>query len=184
MPLDSTVSYIVDMTNVKESSGVNPKHQEPGDYLGKVKDLVDGKSKNDNRKLDVLIQSVDMPSATYRYTCTFSEASLWKLRQLLVAAGLAAPKKKFKLTAATLNKLIGKEIGMSLDDDEYEGKMRSTIVQVFPADDLPEEEEEPAPKKTTSKKKAAEPDDDEDVSDESSTDDEDEDLDELDIDDL
>lgn len=178
MPLDSSVNYIVDMTNVKDSSGVNPTHQPAGDYRGVIKDLQDGLSKNNNKKLDVLIADVDRPSATYRYTCTFSEASLFKLRNLLVAAGMNAPKKKVKLTAAVLNKLIGREVGMSLDDDEYEGKMRSTIVGVFPADDLPEDEPvekaQKAAKKTQTK--AAEEDDTED--------DEDEDLDELDIDDL
>jgi hypothetical protein len=80
-----------------------------------------------------------------------------------------------------LNKLIGREVGMSLDDDEYEGKMRSTIVGVFPADDLPEDEPvakaQKAAKKVTSTKAAPAADDD--VEDE-----EEEDLDELDIDDL
>lgn len=178
MPLKTDVAYIVDMTNVKDSSGINPKHQPAGDYRGVIKDLVDGVSKNDNKKLDVIIADADMPSATYRYTCTFTEASLFKLRNLLVAAGMSAPKKKIKLTAAVLNKLIGREVGMSLDDDEYEGKMRSTITGVFPADDLPEDEPAPrATKKTSTKKAEPAPADDED-------DDEEEDLDELDIDDL
>lgn len=177
MPLDANVNYIVDMTNVKDSSGVNPVHQPAGDYRGIIKDLVAGESKAGNKKLDVHIGDADRPSATYRYTCTFTEASLFKLRNLLIAAGMSAPKKKVKLTAAVLNKLIGREVGMSLDDDEYEGKMRSTIVGVFPADDLPDDEPAPASSKKANTKKAdPAPADDEDE--------EEEDLDELDIDDL
>lgn len=199
MPLESNVNFVVDFTNVKESSGFNPIHQPAGDYRGVVKDVIAGKSGQGNETVTFAIGDADRPSAVYRYVCTFTEKSLWKLRNLLVACGKNAPKKKLKLTAATLNALIGKEIGMSLDDNEYEGKMSSQIMGVFPASDLPEDDgdtatdedvedddaeeadEEQAPKKTkakpaaTKKKAAPAP---------AAEDEDDEDLDELDIDDL
>lgn len=173
---------IVDFTNVRESSGFNPKHQPAGDYEGTIKTVEYGESNaNKTPMLTYAIASVDTPSAVYRYNCTLTEKSLWKLRNLLVAAGVNVPKKKLNISAVA-EKILGKNIGMSLDDDEYEGKMRSQIVGVFPASDLPDEE---TPK---AKKKAQDEDDAEDVEDttpaESSDDDEEEDLDELDIDDL
>lgn len=191
MPIDGGKAFIADFTNTKDSSGFNPAHQKPGDYHGKVKDVESGKSSNGNDKVTFAIQDVDRPSAVYPYICTFTEASLWKLRNLMVAAGVTVPKKKVKLTAQMLNRLIGKEIGMSLEDDEYNGKIRSAIVQVFPASDLMDDdntdvdddvddddevEDEPTPKRTAKKsaKKPPPPADD----------DEDEDLDEIDIDDL
>lgn len=198
MPIDSGKSFVVDFTNVKDQSGFNPSHMPAGDYAGKVKDVEYSDSKAGNQMVTYAIASVDRPSAVYRYNCVMNENSLWKLRNLFVACGKQIPKKKMKLTATVLNGLIGKSVAISLDDDEYEGKMRSQIVGVFPIAELPddsdeeepeddtdpeddteEEDEAPAPKKkataakkkTPAKKAAVEEDDDED-------------LDELDIDDL
>lgn len=180
MPLSSSDSFVVDFTGVKDRSGFNPVHQPAGDYRGLIKDVNQDTAKSSGNQVIVYtIADADRPSATYRYTCTLTDKSLWKLRNLLVAAGLSVPQKKVKLTGATLSKVVGKEIGMSLDDHEYEGKMSSEITNVFPADDLPEDEPAPAPKTTKKTTKAApaaeEADEDEG---------EDEDLDELDIDDL
>lgn len=194
MPLDSSWSQVTDFTNVKDSSGFNPTHQPAGDYRGVVKDVTAGKSNQGNDTVTFAIADANRPSAVYRYVCTFTDKSLWKLRNLVIAAGMSVPKKRIKLTAATLNKLIGKEIGMSLDDNEYEGKMSSQIMGVFPASDLPdddgdtstpvveddddddEDEVEEAPKKAAKKPaKKAKP---------APVEEEEEDLDELDIDDL
>lgn len=180
---------IVDFTNVKESSGFNPKHQPAGDYKGIIKGVEYGESQaNKTPMLTYQIADADTPSAVYRYNCTLTEKSLWKLRNLLVATGVNVPKKKINV-ASVAEKIVGKEIGMSLDDDEYEGKMRSQIVGVFPASDLPDEEEAPKPKKGKAKPKPEEADDDDetdtvDSPDSSDDDDEEEDLDELDIDEL
>lgn len=190
---------VVDFTNTKDSSGVNPKHQPEGDYHGKIVKATQGKSKsNNNPMVEFLIQDVNMGSATYPYRCVLTEASLWKLRNLILATGKAVPKKRIKFDPDTI---VGKEIGMTLEDDEYDGKMKSVISAVFPASDLPEEE----PARKSTKKAAPEPEDDEDDDDEDEEeeappakktrkkaakpaadedDDEAEDLDELDIDDL
>lgn len=179
---------VVDFTNVKDSSGYNPTHQQAGDYHGKIIKCEVGKSSaNQTPMVTYAVQDVDRPSAVYRYNCTITEKSLWKWRNILVAAGVAVPKKKVKIDP---DKIVGKDIGISLDDDEYEGKMRSQIVSVFSADDLSNDsgdtdldgDEEDAPPAKPAKKasakaapaKAAK------VEEE----DEEEDLDELDIDDL
>jgi hypothetical protein len=161
----------VDMTNVSEGSGVRPTHQPPGDYLGKITAVAHSTAKSSgNALVTFTIQDVDKPSATYPYRCTLNAEALWKLRSLMVAAGVNAPKKKF---AFDTDRLVGKEVGMTLEDDEYEGKLKSVIADVFPPTDLPEDE--PTPKKVANKKPAAKaPVEEED----------DEDLDELDIDDL
>ncbi len=187
-PLPSKI--VVDFTNVKEQSGFNPKHQPEGDYRGLVKGVEYEESKqNKTPMLTYAIADADMPSAVYRYNATLTEKSLWKLRNLLVAAGVNVPKKKLNV-ASVAEKILGKEIGMSLADDEYEGKVRSQIVGVFPASDLPDEEEAPAAKKKAKKPAAPAPADDDDDTDtvespaDDTDDDDEEDLDELDIDDL
>jgi hypothetical protein len=182
MPSNIPSKLIVDFTNTKEQSGFNPVHQPAGDYRGIIKSVEYGKSKqNNNDMLTYAVADVDRPSAAYRYNCTLTEASLWKLRNILVAAGINVPKKKVNI-ASVAAKIVGKEIGMSLDDDEYEGKMRSQIVTVFSADDLPEDEPAPVAKKKA--KPAAKPAADEEDVEDDTDDDEEEDLDELDIDDL
>jgi len=175
----------VDFSDVKESSGINPRHQPEGDYLLKITQVEMKKTKGDDPKpmLFILMQDVNMRSATYPYYCTFQPNMLWKVRNVFIAAGQKVPKGKGKLD---INKLLGAEVGVTLIDDEYEGKMKSVIDSVFHKDELEPveaeeddnldededdfeeeevEEEAPAPKK--SKKKAApEPEPEEDDEDE------------------
>jgi hypothetical protein len=193
---------VLDFTNVKESSGINPKHRPAGDYRVKITKVTEDKSKAGNDQWVFVMVPTDMLSAAYPYYCTLNAESLWKVRNLLIAAGVTVPKKKVNVDP---NKLVGREIGVTLDDDEYEGKMKSVITAVFPAEDLDddgtpsaddedeveedveeeveeiEEVEEPVAKPTAKKKVAAkrkpapEPEEDE-VSEE--------DMDELEVEDL
>jgi len=186
-----TTVVSVDFSDVKESTGINPRHQPEGDYLLKITEATVGKSKAQDTMITVLLQDVNMRSATYPYYCVLKDNQLWKLRNLFLAAGLPVPKAKGKLDVA---KLKGKEVGVTLIDDEYDGKEKSVIDAVFHKDELEgesveaedddfeedeedevevddvdedeeEEEEAPAPKKSKAKAKKApepEPEDDED----------------------
>lgn len=157
--------HTLDFTNTKESSGINPKHMPRGDYLLKIVN-VDETMKDDVPMWRFDLQMADIRNAVYPYYCKLQENQLWKVRNLLLAAGINVPKKKVGVDP---NKLVGKEVGATLEDDEYEGKMKSVIDAVFPASELEESN--------------VEPDDDED--DEVGDDEEDvEDDEELDIDDL
>jgi hypothetical protein len=165
-----------DFTNVKESSGFNPKQMPEGDYTATIVKADLGKSNAGNKQVILGFQLNDSRTAVYPYYCGLDANVLWKLRTVLIAAGIPVPKKKVSIDT---DKLIGKEVGISLEDDEYEGKMKSVIMGVFPADDvdsegLPtdddsdveddeieedeveeEEEEAPAPKARARKAKAA-----------------------------
>lgn len=179
-------AIVLDFTNVKESSGINPKHQPSGDYHGRITKVEQKVSKKDSEPMLVIhIQDMDMLSAVYPQYCKLDEDNLWKVRQILVAVGMTVPKKRIKLDT---DKLVGKDLGMTLEDDEYNGKMKSVIAAVFPAADLTQDDDDddepPAKavtKKSTAATKKAKPapvDEDEDEDEES------EDLDELDIDEL
>jgi len=123
----------VDFSDVKESSGINPRHQEEGDYLMKITQTEMRKTKSDDPMLFVLLQDANMRSATYPYYCTMQPNMLWKIRNIFIAAGLPVPKGKGKLD---ITKLVGKEIGVTLIDDEYDGKMKSVIDAAFHKDEL------------------------------------------------
>lgn len=133
-------AQILDFTNVKDAGSFRPKHMPEGDYRMKIESVADEKSKDGNPMWVYTISLVSNPRATYGYYClTNNEKQLWKIRNLFVAAGVAVPKKRVKVNP---DKLVGMEIGASLVDDEYEGKMKSTIDGVFPVSELVEADAE------------------------------------------
>lgn len=168
---------IVDFTNVREGSGYTQVHQRPGDYLGRVKSVEYGQSKeNKTPMLTYALQDARRPSATYRYNCPLTEKSLWKLRKLLVACGVSVPSKKLNVHQVA-EKIVGREVGMSLDDEEYNGKLRSQVIDVIPASELTQDapaDEEPEPTPTDDDDDATPADDEE----------TEEDLEELDLEDM
>jgi hypothetical protein len=115
-----------------------------GDYEGLVKDAEysDSKAGNANGALCRRPGRPALRGVPLQPACS-PRPALWKLRNLIVAAGKTIPKKKVKLSAAVLNSIIGKTVGITLEDDEYEGKMRSQIVGCFPASDLPDDSDVP-----------------------------------------
>ena len=164
----------LDFSNVKESSGINPKHLEEGEYLAKVLEVRDDPAKDGEAMWNFIIGLEDHKTATYTYYVKLVENQLWKLRNLFLAAGVEIPKKAVKIDP---NKVVGKVICVVLEDDEYEGKMKSVISAVMakeefegwegdtaPADDDEDddddEEEAPAPKKRGRPKKVVEPEED------------------------
>lgn len=124
--------HALDFTNVKDSSGINPKHVEPGDYSAKIVSVTET-DKDGTPMWLFLFQLSDSPTATYPYYCKLQENQLWKVRNLLIACGKQVPKKRVNVDP---NGLVGKVVGISLNDDEYEGKLKSVIEGVFPAEEL------------------------------------------------
>ena len=95
--------------------------------------MEDAKAKDGVHQYLFSIQIVDKPGSVFPYYCKLQENQLWKLRNLFIAAGKTVPKKKVKVDP---NQIVGKLIGVTIEDDEYEGKEQSTVEGVFPASDL------------------------------------------------
>lgn len=123
----------LDFSNVKEASGINPKHLEEGEYLGKVLEVRDDPAKDGEAMWCFVIQAEDHKNATYPYYVKLVENQLWKLRNLFVAAGVDIPKKAVKVDP---NRVVGKTICMILEDDEYDGKVKSVIGGVMPKEEF------------------------------------------------
>lgn len=154
----------VDFTNVKESSGFNPKRMEAGDYLAEIVSVTKDKSKAGSEMLIFAFQLQEHKSAVYPYYIVLDDKSLWKLRNILVALGKKAPKGKASID---VERLVGSTLGVALEDDEYEGKEKSVIDSIFAASEIAGDPSAPAA------------DEDEDSADVETG--EDEDLDELDL---
>lgn len=132
MAKETASAAALDFTNVKDGGGTfNKKRQPEGDYRAKVTKVQDVESKAD--KTPMWLFTIEVGTGTYAYYCKHVENQLWKIRNLLVAAGISVPKKRVKVDP---NKVVGKFIGVTLEDDEYDGKPQSNIAAVFPASEL------------------------------------------------
>lgn len=164
---------VVDFTNVKDGGGTfNKKHITPGDYKAKITKVEDAPSKADN--IGQWLFTIQIGTGTYPYYCKHQENQYWKIRNLLIAAGIAVPKKRVKVNP---NVLVGKTIAVTVDDEEYKDKMQSVIQATFPVselgaqaddednasdDDDDDEDETPAPKKKKAPAPVEDDDDDDD----------------------
>lgn len=138
MAKEKASAKILDMTNVKEGGArFNKKRVPEGDYLARVTKVEDAEVKRgDNKGAFQWLFTITLekhPTARYPYYCQLAENQLWKIRNLLIAAGMNVPKKKLKLDP---EKVVGKLIAVTMEDDEYEGKLNSTIGAIFPPSEL------------------------------------------------
>lgn len=164
---------------MKEGGATFNKRRIPmGDYLAKVVSVEDAptKAKDGNKGGEAqwlfILEPVDKyTDRKFPYYCKLVDNQLWKVRNLFLAAGKAIPKKRVKLNP---NLVVGKLVAITVEDDEYDGKMQSNIVQIFAPseledaqdedgeeeeyeDDAEDEEEEPAPTPARRKKAAPAP---------------------------
>lgn len=127
----------VDMTNVKESSGFNQSRVKAGDYLAIVSSVADAVAPDKTDAYVFAVKLKNKPSSVFRYYCKLDEKSLWKLRNILIAAGKTVPKKKSKVDP---NQIVGRLIGVTIEDGEdYKDKETSEITGVFPASEIGDE---------------------------------------------
>jgi hypothetical protein len=124
-------AHQLDFTNVKEGGNFSKRHQPAGDYLGKIIKVADAKSKSDG--VDMWLYTIEVNGATYPLYCKLQENQLWKVRNLFVAAGKNVPKKRVNVDP---NSVVGRPIGVTLEDEEYEGKMQSVVQATFPTSEL------------------------------------------------
>jgi hypothetical protein len=128
----------LDFSNVKDRGPVNPIHQKPGDYKGKVMSVTDIEMGETKRPGWLFIIKIN--SGTYAYRCGFTEKELWKIRNLFVACGISVPKKRVNVNPKLV---VGKFVGCSLDDHEYDDKLSSEIKATFPTSELEGDDGEP-----------------------------------------
>lgn len=124
-------SVNLDFTKVKDGGNFSKRHQTPGDYEGKITKVDDAKAKGDGTPMWLF--TIEVNGASYPLYCKHQENQLWKIRNLCIAAGINVPKKKVQVDP---NRLVGRKIGVTLEDEEYEGKMQSVVQATFPRSEL------------------------------------------------
>jgi len=131
--MSGATARVVDLTNVKEGGNFNKARIPSGDYLAKITKVEDAVAKDHVDQYLFTIQIAEHSATKLPYYCKLQENQLWKLRNIFIAAGKVVPKKK---TRVDPNQIVGKLIGVTIEDAEYEGKEQSEIAGVFPAAEL------------------------------------------------
>jgi hypothetical protein len=165
----SSDTLTVDFSGVEERKG--GKHFKPGDYAVKVVKATNQVTKEKKTpQISFELQFIDGPYKGSKcfHNCNLLPQSLWVLRNMLEAIGIEIPKKRVKLD---LPKCTGKKLAVTIEDDEYDGKVRSRVVDTFPLSELVADEAD----------EDEELDEDDDDEDEDDEDEDDEDLDEVDL---
>jgi|SRR6187431_1461553 len=123
----------VDLSNVKEGGTFNKSRIPSGDYLAKIVKVEDAVAGDKTPQYLFTVQIVSHSATKLPYYCKLQENQLWKLRNIFIAAGKVVPKKKVQVNP---NQIVGKLIGVTIEDAEWEGKEQSEIAGVFPAAEL------------------------------------------------
>lgn len=124
---------VIDFSDVPEEGGrtFNKKRQPAGDYLGKIIKVQDEKSKKDG--VAQWLYTIQVGRYTYPYYCKLQANQYWKIRGLFKAAGINVPSKRVKVNPELA---VSKSVGVTLEDDEYEGKEQSVVDAIFPPSEL------------------------------------------------
>lgn len=116
----------IDFSDVKAPS-FSTVHQAPGVYNAEIAGVEMTKTKSDNT--DMLVFAITAGSGRYPYYCKIVPNQLWKLRELIEATGTKVPNKVVQIDPA---KYVRTKINAELEDDTYNGKLRSRVARVAP----------------------------------------------------
>jgi hypothetical protein len=168
-------------------------HVPPGDYAVKVVKTQLGKSSEKESPGIFVTYQITAPKKYKGKKLVdrlwLTKKALWRVRQTWEACGVKVPSKKVKLDP---KKIIGKTCAVSVDDDEYEGKIRSNIVDTFllsdyeeiqaDEDDLEEDEDEGEDEEDEEGEDEDEEEDDEEDEEDDEGEEEEDDLEDVDLD--
>lgn len=161
----AATARVVDLTDMKEGGNFRPRRKPEGDYRAKIVKADDHESKDKTKPLGwVLTIMVEGDArSTYPYYLSPDKKSAWKIGAICRAAGLNVKNARLKFDP---NKLVNKGIGVALADDEFEGRLKSTIDDVFPRSEVGANADEDAPEDIDEIEDEVEVPDDEDVEEE------------------
>lgn len=136
----------IDFSKVEERAGWNTKHIPEGLHKMKVTGVQETEAGDGT---DMLVYSLVPADSRYKtrvfpYYCKLQANQYWKLRDLLVAAGIKVPTKAAMIDPSGP---VGKFIAAEVQDDVYQGNVRSQVqgtydLDILDEDDAPEPDED------------------------------------------
>lgn len=138
----------VDFSKVEErrESG-KAIHVPPGDYLARVAGCEQRSKKDDTSskylswKLEIIKPEKYTGKGFIYFVTSLKEEALWNLRNFLEDLGVTVPKSIVKIPIKTIveKKMV---LGITVDDDEYNEKVKSKVQATFKKADYEATEEE------------------------------------------
>lgn len=128
----------IDFTKTEERSGWNTRQIPEGLYRAKVVSVQETEAQDGTAMLVYGFVPEDnrFKSRRFPYYCKLQQNQLWKLRDLLVAAGETVPKRAVNIDP---EKIVGKSVAIEVEDDSYNGNIRSSVNGVYGVDILDED---------------------------------------------
>jgi len=125
----------LDFSKVEERSGWNTKHISEGLHRMKIESVQETEAQDGVAMLIYALVPTESKLKTRRFPfyCKLQQNQLWKIRDLLVAAGETVPK---KATQIDPSKVVGKCIAAEVEDDTYQGNVRSSVNGTYGLDIL------------------------------------------------
>ncbi|AVJ49780.1 hypothetical protein PBI_LUCKY3_33 [Microbacterium phage Lucky3] len=129
----------LDFSKTEERSGWNTKHITEGLHKMKVESVQETEAQDGTAMLVYALVPADPKLKTRRFPfyCKLQQNQLWKLRDLLVAAGISVPKKAQMIDPSGP---VGKFIAAEVEDDTYQGNLRSSVNGTYGLDILDEDD--------------------------------------------
>jgi hypothetical protein len=125
---------VVNLTDVKDGGGAfKPRRKPEGDYRAKFVKADDHQKEGKLPGWVMTVQIEGDARSTYPVYLNPDPKQVWKIWQACRAAGLNVKNAKVRFDP---NKLVGKTIGVFLEDDEFEGRPKSVVAEMFPASEV------------------------------------------------
>lgn len=122
----------LDFSTVEDKPVWNTRKIPEGMYKAKIASVAQTEAQDGTAMLVYGFKLVDSQYASrlFPYYCKLQQNQLWKLRDLLIAGGLSVPKKAQQIDP---QKIVGSTVAVDICDDSYNGTVRSTVANVYPA---------------------------------------------------
>jgi hypothetical protein len=125
---------VVDLSDVTGGGNFKPRRKLEGEYRAKIVKVDDHLKEGKTPGWVYTIQVDGDSRSTYPYYVNPEKKQAWKIGTICRAAGL--PNVIGKRINFDPNKLVNKPVGIYLMDDEYEGREKSAIDDIFPIDEV------------------------------------------------
>lgn len=180
----SKKSIQVDFSETESRGGKKGRaraHYPPNDYAVKVVKAELGKSTDKGTPGIFITYKITSPAKykgkTISDSLWLTSSALWRVRNALEAMGINVPSKKIDIHP---EKMVGKECGITLDDEEYDEKVYSRVVDTFLLSEMDAEDAELDTDEDEDEDEDEEEDEEDEDEDEDEEEDDDEDEDDLD----
>lgn len=180
---ESSGRAVIPIDFTKDESEGGRRRFPEGDYHVKYVGFKTGRSKEkDTPYVRVSLQIVEGKYKGEKVSdfLYLSDKALWRIRSFLEALGVSVPKKKVNIN---FKKYIGKELAVTLTDDEYNGRISSRVTDFLDLDTFRGADEDDEDYDDEDEDTDDEDTDDEDEEDDDEDEDEEDDMEEMDVDD-